>query len=360
LNHPKGSAPEFPPIGKIDKAFFDQVIYPRLGAERPEVLVGPQHGVDNAIVKLPHGQVMAVTTDPLSIIPALGLEDSAWLSVHLLASDLVTSGLAPAYAVLDFNLPPQMPARDFEIYWQAMHREFEQLNIAVIAGHTGRYVGCDYTIVGGGTLIAVGPEDQYIAPSMAQPGDLVIVTKGAAIATTGLLARVFPETIRERFGEDFVQRAQGFFKKFSVVEDALTAVSIGVRDAGVTAMHDATEGGVLGALHELATACGQGLRIEKQQIPLADEAAKICELFEIDPYISLSEGTLIITVRPKKAQHVIEALAQRKITAAVIGEVMPAAQGLKLVDGKRVQPLTHPSEDPYWRAFWKARERGWK
>lgn len=356
----KIKAPEFPPIGKIDKAFFDQVIYPRLGAERPEVLVGPRYGVDNAIVKLTGGHVMAVTTDPLSVIPALGLEDSAWLSVHLLASDLVTSGLSPAYAVLDFNLPPQMPARDFEIYWQAMHREFAQLKIAVIGGHTGRYVGCDYTIVGGGTLIAVGPENQYVAPNMAQPGDVVIVTKGAAIATTGLLTRAFPETIQSHFGENFLKRAQAFFKKFSVVEDALTAVSVGVRDAGVTAMHDATEGGVLGALHELATACGHGLRIEKLQIPLAEEAAKICELFEIDPYISLSEGTLILTVRPTKVQQVLKALAQRKITASVVGEIAPAAQGLKLVDGKQIHSLTPPGEDPYWQAFWKARERGWK
>lgn len=354
------SAPEFPSIGKIDKAFFDKVIYPRLGAKRPEVLVGPRHGSDNAIVKLAGGQVMAVTTDPLSFIPALGLEDSAWLSVHLLASDLVTSGLAPAYAVLDFNLPPQMLAQDFEIYWQAMHREFERLNIAVIGGHTGRYVGCDYTIIGGGTLIAIGPEDKYIAPNMAQLGDLVIVTKGAAIATTGLLARVFPQMIQARFGENLLKRAQAFFKKFSVVEDALTAASVGVRDAGVTAMHDATEGGVLGALHELATACGYGIRIEKPQVPLFEEAAKICELFEIDPYISLSEGTLIITVRPTKAQQVLKALAQRKITAAIIGEITPAAQGLKLADGKQVQSLTHPGEDPYWKAFWKARERGWE
>jgi hydrogenase maturation factor len=354
------SAPEFPPIGKIDKAFFDQVIYPRLGAERPEVLVGPRHGMDNAIVKLAGGQVMAVTTDPLSIIPALGLKDSAWLSVHLLASDLATSGLSPAYAVLDFNLPPKMSAQDFEIYWQAMHREFERLNIAVIGGHTGRYVGCDYTIVGGGTLIAVGPENQYIAPNMAQPGDLIIVTKGAAIATTGLLARVFPETIQARFGENFLKRAEEFFEKFSVVEDALTAVSVGVRDAGVTAMHDATEGGVLGALHELATACGHGLRIEKRQIPLSEEAAKVCELFEIDPYISLSEGTLILTVRSVKAGQVLKALAPKKITAAIVGEITPEEQGLKLVDDKRIQTLTHPGEDPYWGAFWKARERGWK
>ncbi len=351
---------DFPRLGKIDKKFFDEVIYPKLGAPRSEVLVGPRHGLDNAIVKLGGGQVMAVTTDPLSVIPALGLKDSAWLSVHLLASDLATSGLPPAYAVLDFNLPPQMSAQDFEIYWEAMHQEFSKLGVAVIAGHTGRYQGCDYTIIGAGTLIAVGPEDQYVSGNMARVGDQVIVTKGAAIATTGLLARVFPETIKRHLGAALLKQAQAFFYKFSVVEEALTAASLGVREAGVTAMHDATEGGVLGALYEFAAAARCGLRVGITRIPVAPETHKICELFEIDPYFSLSEGTLIISAHPKKAQAVLEALQAKDIPASIIGEMTPLKEGCKLIEEGRVRQLEPPREDPYWGAFWRAMAQGWR
>ncbi|MCS7197277.1 MAG: AIR synthase family protein [Candidatus Bipolaricaulota bacterium] len=351
---------EFPTLGKIDKKFFDEVIYPRLGAARPEVLVGPRHGADTAIVRLDQGQVLVATTDPVSVIPALGLEDSAWLSVHLLASDLVTSGLPPAYAILTFNLPPHMPARDFEIYWHAMHREFAKLGIAVIGGHTGRYMGCDYTIIGAGTLIAVGPEDHYVSGQMAQPGDSLILTKGAAIATTGLLSRVFPETIRSRFGEAFLARAQAFFSRFSVVEDALTAVSVGVREAGVTAMHDATEGGVLGALYEFSSAARCGLRVDLAKIPIAEETRQICELFEIDPYSSLSEGTLLISARPAKAHAVVATLQAKGIAASIIGEITPPEEGCKLISDDGIRELEPPREDPYWKAFWRAVDQGWR
>jgi hydrogenase maturation factor len=254
-----------------------------------------------------------------------------------------------------------MEAQEFQSYWEAMHHEFERLGIAVIAGHTGRYMGCDYTIIGGAMLIAVGPEERYVSGEMARVGDQVIVTKGAAIAATGLLARVFPEKIEEEFDTKFLKRAQEFLYRFSVVEDALAAVSVGIHDEGVTAMHDATEGGVLGALYELATAAGRGLRVELEKIPIAPEAQGICELFEIDPYTSLSEGTLLITVRSKKAQDVVEVLDEKGIPAAIVGEILPPEKGLQLIErkGGEIRPLEHPGEDPYWQAFWRAKERGW-
>ncbi|MCX8103312.1 MAG: AIR synthase-related protein [Candidatus Bipolaricaulota bacterium] len=352
---------EFPaPIGKIDQHFFDEVIMPRLGARRSEVLIGPRMGVDVGVIRLPAGQVLAMTTDPLSVIPALGLEDSAWLSVHLLASDLATTGLPAAYAAIDFNLPPQMSAQEFHIYWEAMHREFERLNIAVVTGHTGRYVGCDYTIVGAGVLCAVGPEERYVSASMAQPGDQVLITKGAAIATTGLLSRVFPQTIRREFGDEVLSRAQDFFWKFSVVEEALLAVRVGVREAGVRAMHDATEGGVLGGLLELAGASSCGIRVQRQAIPIAEETKKICELFEIDPYWALSEGTLILAVVPEYVDAVRHELTKRGVVVAHVGELLPPSEGNWLIepDGtpKRLTPL---GQDPYWSGYWRAVQRGW-
>src|SRR5512145_2003770 len=100
------------PLGKIPPGAFERLIAPHLGAARPEVLVGPRAGTDCAIVRLSAGRVMAVTTDPLSVIPAIGLAASARLACHLLASDLWTSGLPPAYATVDFNLPPTMSDGD--------------------------------------------------------------------------------------------------------------------------------------------------------------------------------------------------------------------------------------------------------
>lgn len=349
----------FPELGKVGRAFFERVIRPRLGAARPEVLVGPRYGADVAIVRLGEGKVLAATTDPLSLIPQIGPEDSAWLSVQLLASDLLTSGISPAWALVDFNLPPHLPAEEFERYWEAMHREFAHLGVAVIGGHTGKFEGCDYTIIGGGTLLGIGDEDRYLWAGTARAGDKLIVTKGVAIVTVGLFARIFPNTLRERLGAELLERAQGFLRRATTVEDAQVALSVGVREDGVTALHDATEGGVLGGLYELAEAAGLGVQVEKERIPLPEESAKLCGLLGIDPYRALSEGTLLIAVRPGKASQVVEALRERGIVAAEVGELLPPEEGRWLIADGKAQPLEPVEVDPYWEAFWKAVEEGW-
>lgn len=352
---------DFPKFGKVGKLFFDNIIYPKLGLKRDEVLVGPNYGCDNAVIKINDRQVMILTSDPLSIIPALGLEDSAWLTVHLLASDLSTSGIPPMYAMLNFNLPPQITKEEFAIYWDAFHRECEKLGIAIVGGHTGKFFGIDYTIVGGGTFVAIGDIDKYLSSNMAKPGDRIVITKGSAIATTGILARIFPETIEKNFGSDFLKEAQGYFRKFSVVDDALTAVKIGVRDDGVSAMHDATEGGVLGGIYEMAVASGCGVHVFKDKIPVSEATKKICQLFEIDPYISLSEGTLIIAVKEEKVAELLKVLSENEIESAEVGYFEEAPYGLWIenLDGTK-EPLTYPEADPYWNAYVSAINKGWR
>src|SRR5262245_18724604 len=182
-------------LGKLGLTGFERLIAPHLGASRPEVLVGPRPGHDSAIVKVGAGRVMSVTTDPLSLVPALGAAESARLACHLLASDAWTSGIPPAFATLSLHLPPALDEATLDEYLAAMHEEWARLQIAVIAGHTGRYEGCDLTIVGAGTLIGIGDEGRYLGPMFVQDGDRVIVTKGCAIETTAIAARLFPQKL---------------------------------------------------------------------------------------------------------------------------------------------------------------------
>lgn len=346
-------------LGKIPASVFETVIRSRLGAERDEVLVGPATGRDTAIVSLGDGNVMAVTTDPLSYIPGLGPEDSAWTSLHLIVNDLVTSGLAPAYASVDLNLPSEMDDAAFEAYWSALHAECERLGIAIVAGHTGRCGDGQGTVIGGGTVLGIGPIEQYLEPRFGRPGDRLIVTKGAMIATTGLLARAFPETVRSAFGKAFLRTAQELLAHYPVIGDARAALSVGRRDDGVSALHDATEGGVLGALYELSTAAELGARVELERIPIAKETVEIAKLFGIDPTMGLSEGSLLVAARAQHADAVVDALENDGIPAADVGELTRDADFVLIADGHD-RPWTPPSEDPYWRAYGKAVERGWR
>jgi hydrogenase expression/formation protein HypE len=122
----------------------------------------------------------------------------------------------------------------------------------------------------------------------------------------------------------------------------------------VTAMHDATECGIWGGLYEVAKASRVGMRIEKDKIIVLDEVEKICAQFGMDPYSSISEGTLIITCREKKVDLLLKKLAGKNIPASVVGEVITESKGIILVDEGKERPLDHPRVDPFWPAFARA------
>ncbi len=349
-------ANEMPEIGKISPAIFNELIFPRLGAKSEKVLVGPQHGVDVGIVEI-GDKAVSFTCDPVFIVPEYGWERAAWFAIHIIASDAVTCGLKPKFLSIDLNLPMEMTKGQLEIVWDVIHRECERLGISVICGHTARYENCHYPMVGGATIVGVGEKDEYVTPRFARAGDKIIITKGPAIEATGIFATMFPRLIVQKFGADFSQRVQEIFYKMSVVEDAMTAVSVGVRENGVTAMHDATECGVWGGLYELAQAAGLGVRIEKERIVVEDGIEEICAYFGIDPYASISEGTLIIACREHKAEVIVETLSQKGIKASIVGELTEARQGMTLVERRKEKKLEHPIVDPFWKAFYNALEK---
>ena len=347
------------PIGKVSKNFLEKVILSKLGATRPEILSNPRYGTDTGAIKISEKKIMVFCTDPISIIPSLGLIDSGWLSAHMLANDFVTSGLSPEYATLNFNLPPKITNEDFKIYWDSLIKEFNNLEISVVSGHTGRYIGCDYSIIGAGTIMGIGKEEHYIDTSMARTGDSIIITKGIAIEATSILAKSFPNIIAEKIGKSIVTKAQNTFHDCAVIQDASIASSIGVRDNGVTTMHDATEGGLYGGLTELASASSKGLQIEKNNIPLSNEAEKICTLFGLDPYTTLSSGTIIITVKPEKEIELINTLKSKGIISSIIGKVTSQTEGCYLKEEGTKKPLNASNKDQYWEAFWSAYKQGW-
>jgi hydrogenase maturation factor len=347
---------EMPDIGKISPQIFEQLILPRLGARNDKVLVGPQNGVDVGIVEI-GDKAVSFTCDPVFIVPEYGWERAAWFAIHIIASDSVTSGLKPRYLSIDLNLPMEMTTEQLDTVWSIMHQECNELGISIITGHTGRYENCHYPMVGGATMVGIGNKDEYVTPGFARAGDKIVITKGPAIEATGIFATMFPQLIEKKFGSDFSNKAQQIFYQMSVVDDALTAVSVGVRDNGITAMHDATECGIWGGLYEIAQAANLGVTVDKESIVVEDCVPEICRYFGIDPYSSISEGTLIIACREHKAGDVLKALSNHNIKASVVGEFTPPKLGMVLVSKGREKKLEHPIVDPFWRAFYDALQK---
>ncbi|ERM80970.1 hypothetical protein P872_11730 [Rhodonellum psychrophilum GCM71 = DSM 17998] len=346
-------------LGKIDQSLIAGVIAQQCGKSRKEVLTGPQFGVDVSVVALPGGMAMAATSDPLSLIPSLGLEKSAWLSVHLAANDIATTGFAPMYGQFVLNLPGTFSKEDFGSYWGHVHRFSEEIGLAITGGHTGFIADQHSTIAGGVTLFTIAPAEQVLTSKKAGIGDAILVTKECAISSAAILALSFPETVIAAYGKEVHESACALFYQTSSLPDALAAISGESGRAEVTAMHDVTEGGVLGAIYEMASASGHGARVDKGKIPLGEVTGKICSLFSIDPYHSVGAGAMIITCKPMHAAAVMERLHLAGIACSCVGEIREKAYGIQLAEGEQESEMAYMETDPYWAAFFTAMEKGW-
>ena len=346
--------------GKISGGGFEQIILPKCGYKRAEVTSGPAFGVDVSVINLPGGLGLALTSDPLSLIPSLGLQESAWLSVHLMANDMATTGFAPMYAQMVLNLPPTLSEEDFATYWGYIHKYCDAIGVAITGGHTGAIEGQNSTIAGGGTMLLTAPANEILLSHKAEAGNVIIVTKECALSSAALLAMCFPETVKNKLGTEVYHQGCELFYQTSSLLDALMATGMQTRDNGVTAMHDVTEGGVLGAIYEMAVASGNGVRVNNEQLPLGDAQQSICNLFGIDSRFCIGAGSMVIAAKPDHADQILQRLTQSHIKATVVGEFTSREQGYQLIENGTESDMPYYSKDPYWDAFFTAYKNGWK
>lgn len=331
--------------GKVDRDFFDAFIEGRLGAQRSDVVLGPTYGADFGLLTI-DDRALALATDPIFVLRDLGLERAAWFAFHVVLSDVALSGLPPSHLAVDLALPPGTDPDTFETIWSVFDAEARELGVSIVTGHTGAYAGASFPTIGAGTALAVGDPEAVVKPTGATPGDRVLITKGPAIETAGILGTVFGDALE--LPADAVEAARERFFDTSPVADARVAARAGP----VTAMHDATEGGLANALHELAQASAVGLEIDSGSVPIMAGVEAICSHFDIDPWEASSSGTVLVTVPPAGAEQVLNGLTEAGIRAADVGRVV--AEDQVTVDGER-RPV--PDLDPFWPTYERARER---
>jgi hydrogenase expression/formation protein HypE len=343
--------------GKISGGGFDELILPRMGYKRNTIKQGPAFGVDVAVVDIGGGSGLALTSDPLSLIPSLGMAESAWLSVHLMANDMATTGYSPMYAQMVLNLPQSLSQEDLIVYWEYIHQYCSAIGVSITGGHTGRIEGQNSTIAGGGTMLLAAPLDKILLSSCAQAGNVIIVTKECALSSAAILAMSFPETVINKLGKEVYNTSCDLFYKTSSLPDALAAAATGK----VTAMHDVTEGGILGAVYEMAIASGLGLRVNNKDLPVGNAQQMVTSLFGIDQRYCIGAGAMIIAVESGAENEVIAALNASQINAAVIGSFTAKEQGCLLIDQNGIEePMVYNETDPYWAVFFNAYKQGWK
>ncbi|MEM2906583.1 MAG: AIR synthase-related protein, partial [Candidatus Odinarchaeota archaeon] len=190
-------------------------------------------------------------------------------------------------------------------------------------------------------------KDQVKPPSNAKIGDKILLTKGPAIEAVGVLAVQAEKTLRDVLGAETVEKAKKHIFNMTVVEDALTCASL------ANAMHDATEGGVLNAVYEIAEASKVGCKIYEDKIIIPEEILAVCNYFKINPLISISEGTLIVTCPPHNVEPIQDALSKKGVKSWEIGEVVKDQRYIISKDGVK-NALKPVKVDPFWEAYFKS------
>ncbi len=338
-------------IGKIDVGIFNSFLQHRLGAPDSSVIVPPRTGIDAGVISLGNGEVLIVAEDPIFAIPGQPLEMFGWYTVHIGASDVAVMGVRPRYMTYSLLLPPETPDDDLKVIVNSIHEAAKELGIAIVGGHTGYYPGFAAPTIGGVTVFATAKEGSYVTPAGARPGNVVILTKGPAIETAGLLSVLRERDLLATYDTVLVQSAQALCKKMSVVQDAMIVMKTGM----VTGMHDATEGGVIGGLFEIADASGVGMVIDESLFVYPPEVKMVCDYFKIDPVKAIAEGSLLITAEKEGADMIISVLKENEIAASVIGYVTDNCEQriITRLDGTE-NPLAVPEQDPFWPVFFES------
>lgn len=327
-------------VGKVPENVLKRSVFKQLHTTRKEVLLGAGVGEDCAAMKLAEDEVFVISTDPITG----AAKDIGALAVQITVNDLASAGAEPIGIMLTVLLPENAEEKDLKTVMAQVEEACEKNRIQVMGGHT-EVTKVVNQIVISVTGVGKAKEGRVISTAGVKPGMDIIVTKWIGIEGTAILAKEKEAVLRERYSQPFIDKAKELDRYISVLSEATTAVK-----SGVAAMHDVTEGGIFGALWEIAEASGVGLEIDLKKIPLKQETVEICEFFGINPYELISSGSMLMAA--EDGNGLVMELEKAGIPAVVIGKATDSNDRVLLNEEER-RFLEPPKTDELYKALSK-------
>lgn len=323
------------PVGKLPSDQLADLMALLPGG--PRVVLGPSVGEDAAVIDMPDRYLVA-KTDPITF----ATDEIGWYAVHVNANDIATTGAVPLWFMATLLLPAAHAtvalARSI---FEQIAEACRSLNVAVVGGHTEITYGFDRPVVVGCMLGEVA-KDRLVRTGGAQPGDALMLTKGAPIEATAILAREKREILLQFFSAQAIDRCARLLHDpgISVVRDAQVAIAAG----GVTSMHDPTEGGLATGLWELseASGCRMEVDLDPDQPFWLPEGKAMCAALGLDPAAAIASGALLLAVNPEYVERTTHAFEQAGIARFLVGRV--AGRGVGVVDVRRGE-VARPARD---------------
>lgn len=302
-------------IGKVDPERLETV-FSNTGAPDDDVVVGPAYGEDAAAIRIGE-QLLVANTDPVS----LAAERIGEIGIHVACNDVAASGGEPRWLTAAVFLPNDDLLEPVVSQLDTAARE---AGVAIVGGHTEYAPERDRPLV---CLSCLGLADEYVPTGGASPGDVLVLTKGAGIEGTAILATDFRE--ESGLSEEITDRGAALFSELSVLPEAR------VLRERATALHDPTEGGLVDGALEMAVASGAVARIERDRVPVREPTRKLCEAMGVDPLKVFGSGALLAAIPREEVDDALEELDERGVEAATIGEIEAGDSALDL-DGERI------------------------
>ncbi|MEG0962206.1 MAG: AIR synthase family protein [Lachnospiraceae bacterium] len=297
-------------VGKIPESVLKRSVFKQIHTKREEVLLGAGVGEDCAAVHLKEDEMFVISTDPITGTAT----DIGNLAIHITLNDLASAGAEPVGVMLTILLPEHAYESDLKEMMSQIELACAKANVQIMGGHTEVTKAVCQPVI---NVCGVGKAKagSLVSTAGAKVGDDIVITKWIGLEGSSIIAKEKEEELQTRYPQQLIKTAKEFDQYLSVLPEAATAVR-----SGVHAMHDVTEGGIFGALWEMAEASGVGLEIELKKIPIRQETIEVCEFYGINPYELISSGSMLMAV--PDGNTLVRELAKEGIHSAVVGKAV--------------------------------------
>lgn len=324
-------------IGKIPNDILKDIILDKIKYNRKEVMVRPGIGEDCCAIDL--GRELCV----LSSDPVTGAANEIGrLAVLINCNDIASSGAEPLGLMVTLLAPPGTTEAELNKVMGQLCETANALNIDILGGHTEITDAVNRFVIMS-TAVGKTRKETLVTTAGAKPGDHIVLTKSAGMEGTAIIASDKEEELKQHLSEGVVERAKTFIERVSAVKEGRIA-----GEFRVNSMHDVTEGGILGALWEVAEASEVGVEVWEEKIPVEKETAEICDYYGIDPMKLISSGCMLITC--KDGDALVKVLSENGVNAAVIGTITERQEKVLVSHGGRkfIEP---PASDELYKVI---------
>ena len=327
--------------GKISESVLKRSVLKQLHTTSDRILFKPAVGEDCAVISMQAGgQTKLVTATQTFMLDVSDKHVRANCAVYDALNNIYAMGAGPIGIELALLVPTTENEAVLRETVRAIDAVCEDAGIVVLGGHTQVS-----RAVKNMTVTAIGEAyEQALTPSSAAaPGMDVIVTGYVGLEGTAILANEKRAELETRFSKAFIDKSAAYIDHISTAMEAASAIG-----AGVAAIHDASQGGIFGALWDMAEASGIGLDIDLKKLPIKQDTIEISEFFDINPYKLLSGGSLIIIAAD--GTRVVRELEKTGQNAVIVGATTDSNDRV-LISGEERRFLETAQTDEIYKVF---------